>query len=111
MEEQIKRGKKENFNPLKQEIVEVRFIPSDSEMYNNPASPLNGGLADNSDITLAIPSKNGMLISVLNDEEQKFFEKLFGLPEGSMSPMSIGRPMVKVISIELLLIKLLRDLI
>ena len=89
MEELKTRKTKENFNPLKQEIVEVRFIPSDSEMYNNPASPLNGGLADNASITFAIPSKNGMLVSVLTAEEQKFFENLFGLAEGSMSPMRI----------------------
>lgn len=89
MEEQTKRNKKENFNPLKQEIVEVRFIPSDSEMYNNPSSPLNGGLAENASITFAIPSKNGMLVSVLTPEEQKFFETIFGLPEGSMSPMRV----------------------
>lgn len=89
MEELKTRKTKENFNPLKQEIVEVRFIPSDSEMYNNPASPLNGGLADNASITFAIPSKNGMLVSVLTAEEQKFFENLFGLAEGSMSPMRV----------------------
>ena len=58
-------------------------------MYNNPASPLNGGLADNASITFAIPSKNGMLVSVLTAEEQKFFENLFGLAEGSMSPMRV----------------------
>lgn len=88
MEEQTKT-KKGNFNPLKKEIVEVRYVRSTSSMYNNPNSPLDGGLAETTDITLAVPRKHGMLVPVLNSDEQKFFEKLFGMPEGSMSPTLI----------------------
>lgn len=85
MEEQTKRTKKENFNPLRKEIVEVRFIPSDSKMYSDPATPVYGGLAENASITFAVPSKNGMLMQILTADEQAFFEKLFGLTEGAMS--------------------------
>ena len=46
MEEQKQtRGtKKENFNPLKKEVVEVKFIKSTSKMYSNSDSPLPGVL-------------------------------------------------------------------
>lgn len=88
MEEQVKKAKtKENFNPLKDELVEVRFLKSQSEMYNNPQSPLYGGLADTASVTYAVPLKNGMVVNVLTPEEQKFFENLFGLEEGAMNPM------------------------
>lgn len=86
MEEQTKTKKGVNFNPLKKEAVEVRYVRSTSSMYNNPNSPLDGGLAETTSITLAVPRKNGMLISVLTPDEQKFFEKMFGMPEGAMSP-------------------------
>ena len=88
MEEQTKSKKtKENFNPLKKEIVEIRYIPSTSEMYSDPNTPLSGGLADTAEITYAVPSKNGMLAQVLTFDEQEFFERMFGMPQGTMSAM------------------------
>ena len=93
MEEKVKRGRpttteSTEFNPLKQEIVEVKYIRSTSKMYNdNPESPVDGGLAEAASITYAVPYKNGMLAQVLTPEEQTFFEKLFGLESGAMSPM------------------------
>ena len=85
------RGKKkENFNPLKKEMVEVKFIRSDSKMYSNSASPLSGGLAETSNIVYAVPRENGMIRQVLTPEEQAFFEEYFGLPEGTMNPNTIN---------------------
>lgn len=89
MEEQKQtRGtKKENFNPLKKEVVEVKFIKSTSKMYSNSDSPLSGGLAETSNIMYAVPRdrQTGMLKSILTPDEQAFFEKYFGLSEGAMS--------------------------
>lgn len=82
--------KKENFNPLRKEIVNVKMIRSNSAMYNDPQSPLDGGLSETSFITYAIPSKNGTLVSVLTPEEQAFFEEYFHFPEGFMSPAAIN---------------------
>ena len=87
--EELKKGKKgENFNPLRKEIVEVKFINSTSNMYSSE-SPLKGGLAETSSISYAVPKKNGMLVPILTPDEQAFFEKYFGMTEGSMNPNAI----------------------
>ena len=89
MEELKTKGKKkENFNPLKKEIVEVKFIQSSSSMYTNE-SPLKGGLAETSTITYAIPRVNVMIKQVLTPDEQAFFEEYFSLPEGTMNPNAV----------------------
>ena len=80
MEEQKKttRGiKKENFNPLKKELVNVKLVRSTSSMYNDPNSPLDGGLSETSFITYAVPSRNGVIVNVLTPDEQTFFENYF----------------------------------
>ena len=86
MEEQEKttRKKKENFNPLKKETVEVKFIRSTSKMYSNE-SPLSGGLAETASITYTVPRENGMIKQILTPDEIAFFENYFGLPEGAMN--------------------------
>lgn len=89
MEELKTKKSKGNFNPLKKEIVEVKFINSASNMYSSE-SPLKGGLAETASITYAVPKKNGMLVPILTNDEQVFFEKYFGLPEGSMNPNAIN---------------------
>lgn len=83
-EQKVNRGKKTNFNPLKKETVEVKFIRSTSRMYSND-SPLSGGLAETSSITYAVPRENGMVKAILTPEEREFFENYFGLPEGTMN--------------------------
>lgn len=89
MEEPKTKKAKENFNPLKNEIVEVRFINSPSTMYSSD-SPLKGGLAETSSITYAVPRENGMIKAVLTPNEQEFFEKYFNLPENAMNPSAIN---------------------
>ena len=89
MEEKVKKTKTE-FNPLKKEIVEVRYIRSTSQMYNsNPESPVDGGLAETASITYAVPYKDGMLVPILTPEEQSFFERQFNLEAGTMSNMRL----------------------
>lgn len=91
MEEQkITRKRKENFNPLKKEVVEVRYLPLMSKMYDNPESPLHHGLAETSSIVYAVPRENGMIKAVLNEDEQAFFERELGLSEGAMNPNLIS---------------------
>lgn len=82
--------KKENFNPLRKEIVNVKLVRSNSSMYNDPNSPLDAGLSETSFITYAVPLKNGVLVNVLTPEEQAFFEEYFHFPEGFMSPSAIN---------------------
>ena len=89
MEELKKTRKKENFNPLKNEIVDIKFINSTSTMYSND-SPLKGGLAETSSITYAVPRENGMVKAVLTPDEQEFFENYFNLPENTMNPSAIN---------------------
>ena len=90
MEEKTKKTKTE-FNPLKKEIVEVRYIRSTSQMYNsNPDSPVDGGLAETASITYAVPYKDGMLTAILTPEEQAFFEKQFNLEPGTMNNMRVN---------------------
>lgn len=90
MEEQkaTKSRKKDNFNPLKKEIVEIKLIPSTSRMYKDE-SPLSKGLAETSSISYAVPRDNGMLTAVLTPDEQAFFEAYFNLPEDAMNPNAI----------------------
>ena len=89
MEElKTKKTKKENFNPLRNETVEIKFINSTSTMYSSD-SPLKGGLAETSTITYAVPSVNGMIKAVLTPDEQEFFENYFNLPENAMNPNAI----------------------
>lgn len=85
----VRGTKKENFNPLRKEIVNVKIVRSNSAMYNDPNSPLDAGLSETSYITYAVPLRNGSLVSVLTSEEQEFFENLFHFPEGFMSPNAI----------------------
>ena len=88
--EELKKGKKkENFNPLKNEIVDVKFINSTSTMYSQE-SPLKGGLAETASITYAVPRENGMIKAVLTPDEQEFFENYFNLPENAMNPSAIN---------------------
>ena len=89
--EELKKGKKkdDNFNPLKKEIVEVKFINSTSTMYSQE-SPLKGGLAETASITYAVPRENGMIKAVLTPDEQEFFENYFNLPENAMNPSAIN---------------------
>ena len=89
MEELKKTRKKENFNPLKNEIVDVKFINSTSTMYSQE-SPLKGGLAETASITYAVPRENGMIKAVLTPDEQEFFENYFNLPENAMNPSAIN---------------------
>lgn len=89
MEELKKTKKKENFNPLKNEIVDVKFINSTSSMYSQE-SPLKGGLAETASITYAVPRENGMIKAVLTPDEQEFFENYFNLPENAMNPSAIN---------------------
>lgn len=90
MEEQKIKGRprKENFNPLRKEIVNVKFIRSVSSMYSNE-SPLSGGLAETSSITYAVPLRNGAIVPILTPDEQEFFENYFRLPEDSMNPNAV----------------------
>lgn len=75
------------FNPLKKEKVIVKFVPRQSELFDNPNHVLSGGIASSTNYWLVVPKNDtGAYEQVLNAAEQAFCEKALGLPEDSMSP-------------------------
>lgn len=86
MEDKSAKSKaKEVFNPLRNSTVEVRFVPNQNYFVKDPKSPVSGGLGETSVRTYAVPMENGSIKAILTRDEEEFFEKIFGYPDGFMS--------------------------
>lgn len=73
-------------NILKNEKVVVRYIPRKKGYYEDPKSPLKGGLAETSQITLVVPRlRSGVLKNILTDVEKDFIEEALGIGKDALS--------------------------
>lgn len=92
MEEQTaKTRKKENavsekvkVNPLRNEIVYVRFVPGNSDLPKNHV--MYGRRADGAFTTLVVPMlRNGKYKNILTDAEKEYLEEVLGLDYNALS--------------------------
>ena len=92
MEEQTaKTRKKENavsekvkVNPLRNEIVYVRFVPGNSDLPKNHV--MYGRRADGAFTTLVVPMlRNGKYKNILTDAEKEYLEEILGLDYNALS--------------------------
>ena len=91
MEEQTAKRKKESqvservkVNPLKNEIVYVRFVPGNSDLPKNHV--MYGRRADGAFTTLVVPMlRNGKYKNVLTDDEKNYLEEVLGLDYNALS--------------------------
>ena len=67
-------------NPLRKEMVTVRFVPRVKGNITDPHHVLYGGMAETATRTFTVPmiSSTGAYKNVLTDSEKAFFEQLFG---------------------------------
>lgn len=76
----------EPINVLKNERVVVRYILKNKGRYEDPKSPLKGGLAETSKITIVVPRlRSGALKNILTDVEKSFIEDYLGLERDALS--------------------------
>lgn len=86
MVEQQPKEEDEMINPLRNEKVIVRLIKRQRGFIEDPKSPLYGGLADTSKVTLCVPMlRNGTYKNILTNDEMAFLEHIMGLEKGAMS--------------------------
>lgn len=75
----------ELINCLRNEIIEVRFIPQLGKI-NDPKHVMYGGLGENSKITISVPrQRSGAFINVLTNSEKAYLEYIMGLEKGALS--------------------------
>lgn len=77
----------EPINCLRNERVEVRFVPKDTAMVTDPKHVLYGGMADTATRTYVVPrlASTGQYKNVLTNNEMAFLEKVMGLQKGALS--------------------------
>lgn len=89
-EKQEKEANIEGVNPLKNETIIVRYIPTGA--FPNPKHVFHGGLADNGVIAYCVPSlENGTLKNPLTNEEKAWFESTLGLEKNALSVYKKGK--------------------
>lgn len=72
-------------NCLRNEIIEVRFIPQDGKVTDK-AHVLYGGMGENSRFVVSVPRlRSGSFVDVLTKDEKKFLEYTMGLEDGALS--------------------------
>lgn len=72
-------------NCLRNEIIEVRFIPQAGKI-NDPKHVMFGGLGENSKVIISVPRlRSGTFVNVLTNEEKAFLEYELGLEVGALS--------------------------
>ena len=76
----------ELINPLREETVIVKFVPSPNALVHTKGHVLSGGMADGSTKTYVVPRlRNGQYMNVLTDNEMAFFEHIMRLEPGALS--------------------------
>lgn len=90
MEKQTKREmtvEKEEFNPLRNEEIYVRFVPQPTGFGIESKSHVGyGGLFDGNTVTLVVPMlSNGRYKNILTNDEKDFLEKKLGLDPNALS--------------------------
>lgn len=93
-------------NCLRNEKIQIRFVPRPTSMVQNPNHILYGGMSENATRSFVVPRLNstGIFKNVLTDNEKAFLEEAMGLEPNALSiyrkkdnfwddsnPMGIGR--------------------
>ena len=77
---------KELVNPLRNETVIVKFVPSPNALVHSKGHVLSGGMAEGSTKTYVVPRlRSGQYVNVLTDNEMAFLEKMMRLDPGALS--------------------------
>lgn len=75
----------ELINPLRKEIITVKFIPQQG-MISDPKHVLYGGLSERSFIHVTVPRlRSGVFVNVLTDSEKDYLEAALGLESGALN--------------------------
>lgn len=76
----------EPYSPLRNEVVNVKFIEESDGYITDKKHPLFGGFSVNGRFKVVVPKlRNGMLKDVLTKDELAFFEKAYNYEPGRMS--------------------------
>lgn len=76
----------EPYTCLRNERVNVRFIPKQRGMITNPRHVLYGGMADGVNRTFVVPRlKSGTYVNILTNDEKACLEKIMGLEDDALS--------------------------
>ena len=77
---------KELVNPLRNETVIVKFVPSPNALVHSKGHVLSGGMAEGSTKTYVVPRlRSGQYVNVLTDNEMAYLEKMMRLEPGALS--------------------------
>lgn len=80
-----KKTSVELVSPLRNEIVNVKFVPKHGKI-TDPKHVLYGGMAENAIRTYTVPKmSNGVYKNPLTDSEKQFLENYMGLQENTLS--------------------------
>ena len=79
--------KKQLINCLRNERIEVKFVPRETSMVHNQNHILYGGMADTATRNFVVPRLNstGMYKNVLTNDEKDFLEYIMGLKPNALS--------------------------
>lgn len=76
----------EPYTCLRNERVNVRFIPKQRGMITNPKHVLYGGMAEGVGRTFVVPRlKSGTYVNVLTNDEKAYLERIMGLEDDALS--------------------------
>ena len=85
---EIDYGEEPLINCLREETIEVRFIPQPGTI-SDPKHVMYGGMSENAKITICVPKlRSGTYVDVLTRAEKNYLEYVMGLDKGAMK---IGR--------------------
>lgn len=88
-EEQNKNNENNENTPytcLRNERVNVKFIPKQKGMITNPRHVLYGGMAEGVNRTFVVPRlKSGTYVNILTNDEKNFLEHIMGLEDDALS--------------------------
>ena len=77
---------RELVNPLRNETVIVKFVPSPNALVHTKGHVLSGGMADGSTKTYVVPRlRNGQYMNILTDSEMAYLEHIMRLEPGALS--------------------------
>lgn len=78
-------GDEQLVNCLRNEIIEVRFIPQPGTI-SDPKHVMYGGMSENAKITICVPKlRSGTYVDVLTRDEKNYLEYIMGLDKGAMN--------------------------
>lgn len=77
---------KEPYNCLRNERINVKFVPKQSGIVTNPKHILYGGMAEGAIRKFTVPKlSSGMFVNVLTDNEKAYLEEIMGLEYNALS--------------------------